>query len=203
MGIHSTIFLNHFGLVNEYDTPAYKLNSFILLLVKTESETPVTFRCTKKEKCEVKAGDFETGGKTLWGDFLAIIGSICAAVYLLLGRKLRQKISLMTYIAVCYGSAAVILWTIVLGLNLKITGFEPHTVYALWGIALVPQLIGHTTYNWALKWFPTSFIAISLLGEPIGSTIMAYFLFNEGLTLAKVAGGSLILCGIFIAARRQ
>jgi len=151
----------------------------------------------------IAIGDFQTGGETLWGDLLAIMGSICAAVYLLLGRILRQKLSLITYIALCYGSAAVILWTIVFALNLKATGFETHTVYALWGIALIPQLFGHSTYNWALKWFSTSFIAVSLLGEPIGSTIMAYFLFDEGLTLSKVIGGAFILSGIYIVARRQ
>jgi len=59
-------------------------------------------------------GDFATGGKALWGDFLAVFGAVCAAVYLLCGRKLRRKLSLLSYIAICYGSAAVILWLVLL-----------------------------------------------------------------------------------------
>jgi drug/metabolite transporter (DMT)-like permease len=67
-------------------------------------------------------------------------------------------------------------------------------------MALITQLIGHSSYNWALKWFSTSLIAVSLLGEPVGSTVMAYFLFGEGLTTAKVIGGVMILCAITLSA---
>lgn len=71
-------------------------------------------------------GDFAAGGKALWGDFLAVVGAVCAAVYLLFGRNLRRKLSLLSYVAVCYGSAAVILWLIVIFLNLPITGYSTH-----------------------------------------------------------------------------
>jgi drug/metabolite transporter (DMT)-like permease len=147
----------------------------------------------------IGAGDFASGGKALWGDFLALLGSICAAIYLLIGRNIRQKLSLLAYVIVCYGCAALILWTIVIALNMQITGFSPKTLKALWAMALVTQLIGHTSYNWALKWFSAGLIAVSLLGEPVGSTILAYLIFNEGLTWAKVIGGTLILSAIYIA----
>lgn len=148
-------------------------------------------------------GDFTTAKQALWGDGLALIGSICAAIYLLLGRNLRRKLSLLSYIFVCYGSAALILWAIVILLNLPVTGFSTETVTAFWAMALISQLIGHTCYNWALKWFSASLIAISLLGEPIGSTILAYILFDEGLTWWKVIGGIIILCAIYIAASTE
>jgi drug/metabolite transporter (DMT)-like permease len=70
-------------------------------------------------------------------------------------------------------------------------------------MALVPQIIGHSSYNWALKWFSASLIAVSLLGEPIGSTILAYILLREGLTWPKVVGGTLILAAIYLAARSE
>jgi drug/metabolite transporter (DMT)-like permease len=148
-------------------------------------------------------GDFATGGKALLGDALALIGSICAAIYLLLGRNLRRKLSLLPYIFICYGSAAVILWIIVLCLGLPITGFSQTTVYALWGMALISQLTGHTSYNWALKWFSAGLIAVSLLGEPIGATILAYIIFQEGLTAYKIIGGIFILAAIYIAASSE
>jgi len=145
-------------------------------------------------------GDFTTGGSALWGDFLAVLGAVCAAVYLLLGRNLRRKLSLLPYVVVCYGSAAIILWLIVLALQLPITGYSSQTVAAFWAMALISQIIGHSSYNWALKWFSTSFVAVALLGEPIGSTILAYLIFNEGLTWTKFSGGLFILSAIYLAA---
>ncbi len=151
----------------------------------------------------IGAGDFALGGKALFGDLLALIGSICAAIYLLLGRTLRRKLSLLAYIQVCYGAAAVILWLIVLIIGFPITGFSPMTWGAFWGMALIPQLIGHTSYNWSLRWFSTSLVAISLLGEPIGATILGYLVFGEGLTVTKVIGGALILTAIYIASSSE
>ena len=145
-------------------------------------------------------GDFATEGQALLGDFLAVIGAICAAFYLLLGRKLRPKLSLLSYVAICYGSAAVFLWLAVLALGLPLAGYSARTIGAFWAMALVSQIIGHSSYNWGLKWFSTGFIAVALLGEPIGSTIMAYLIFDEGLTWLKLIGGLFILSAIYIAA---
>lgn len=151
----------------------------------------------------IGAGDFATGGRALLGDFLALLGSICAAFYLLLGRNLRRKLSLLAYIFVCYGCAALFLWLIVLGLKLQVTGFSTNTYATFWAMAIITQLIGHSSYNWALKWFSATLIAISLLGEPIGSTILAYIIFNEGLSGSKVIGGVLILSAICISAASE
>ncbi len=145
-------------------------------------------------------GDFATGGRALWGDLLALIGAFCAAIYLLLGRNLRRKVSLLAYIAVCYGSAAIFLWAVVLSLNLPITGYSSQTVAAFWAMALISQIMGHSSYNWALKWFSPGFVAVALLGEPIGSTLLAYLIFNEGITWLKLCGGLFILAAIYIAA---
>ena len=141
-------------------------------------------------------GDFAMGGNALWGDFLAVVGAMCAAVYLLLGRNLRRNLSLLSYVVVCYGSAAILLWLIVIFLNLPITEYSSDTFAAFWAMALISQILGHSSYNWALKWFSTSFIAVALLGEPIGSTIMAYIIFKEGLTWTKFIGGLFILSAI-------
>jgi len=151
----------------------------------------------------IGAGDFATGGQALWGDFLALLGSICAAVYLLLGRNLRRKLSLIAYVIICYGSAAIILWVLVIALGLQVVGFSSGTYAAFAGMALISQIIGHTSYNWALKWFSASLIAVSLLGEPIGATILAYIIFDETLTWTKLIGGSLILAAIYLAARGE
>jgi drug/metabolite transporter (DMT)-like permease len=135
------------------------------------------------------------------GDGLALAGGFFAALYILLGRTLRQRISLLAYTTVCYGSAAVFLWLMVLALRLPVTGFSPKTWWAFLGLALVSQGLGHTSYNWALKWLSAGVIAVALLGEPVGSTILAWFLLGEKLTVLKAAGGALILYGIYRAAR--
>lgn len=148
-------------------------------------------------------GDFSLGVRALWGDGLAMAGSICAAVYLLIGRNLRKRLSLVAYISVSYGSAALLLWAVVLILKFPIVGFGTKTYAAFLGLALFTQLVGHTSYNWALKWFSAGVVAVSLLGEPVGSTILAYVLFHEGLDWFKALGGLLILSAIVIAVRGE
>ncbi|MDQ7029514.1 MAG: DMT family transporter [Ardenticatenia bacterium] len=148
-------------------------------------------------------GDLAISGQALWGDILAIMGSISAAFYILLGRNVRRQVSLLAYVMVCYGSAALILWAIVLVTGQPITGYAPSTYAIFLGMAVVPQIIGHSSYNWALEWVSASMVAVGLLGEPIGSTILAYILFGERLTWAKVVGGGFILAGIYLTARGE
>jgi drug/metabolite transporter (DMT)-like permease len=148
-------------------------------------------------------GDYALQGSELLGDVLALIGGFCMAGYLLMGRKLRQKLSLIAYVSVCYGSSAIILWSLVIMLDFQMWGFSGQTVAAFFSMALFPQLIGHSCYNWALKYFSTSFIAVSLLGEPVGSIFLAYILFHEGLTFVKIIGGVFILTAIYLAANSE
>ncbi len=148
----------------------------------------------------IGAEGFAGDGQTLMGDGLALTGGLCAAFYLMLGRNLRRKLSLLAYVTLCYGSAAIFIWTAVLVLGQPLAGYTPTTWLAFAGLAVVAQLVGHTAYNWALGYFSAALIALSLLGEPVLSTLLAYLLFGEGLTWFKVTGGALILTGIYFAA---
>jgi drug/metabolite transporter (DMT)-like permease len=143
------------------------------------------------------------GGTAFLGDFLALAGAWMAAGYLLVGRKLRAKMSLVPYIFVVYGMAAFVLIIIMLGFGESPLGYSP-SVY-LWFIllALVPQLFGHSIFNWALKYVPASFVSITLLGEPVGSTILAYFIFQEQPGWIKIGGAVLILAGIWLSAKTE
>lgn len=151
----------------------------------------------------IGAGDFAIGGLALWGDILALLGGICAALYILLGRTLRRKLSLLAYVIVCYGTAGIILWLFLLASGLPATGYSTETYGMFLGMAVIPQIIGHSSYNWALRWFSAGLVAVSLLGEPIGSTILAYFLLGELVTWPTVVGGALIMAGIYAAARGE
>ena len=148
----------------------------------------------------VGAGDWALSGQALLGDALALAGSLGLAGYVLLGRRLRSRLSLVAYVTVCYGSAAVLLWAVVGASRLPITGFSAGTWGALLGMALISQHVGHSGYNYALRFFSASLIAVTLLGEPILSTVWAYFLFDEGLTWLQGTGGVLILLAIYLAA---
>lgn len=145
-------------------------------------------------------GDFSIDPQALWGDCLALIGSIGVSGYVIFGRKIRQKLSLLAYVSLCYGTAAILLSIANLLSGGSMSGFSAHTWLMFLGIAVVPQLLGHSCYNWALGYFSAEFIAVMLLGEPIGCSIMAYFMFDEFPTPIMFAGFAFLMLAIVIAA---
>ena len=140
-------------------------------------------------------------GRMLFGNFLALVGAWMVAGYLMIGRKLRAGISLVPYIFLVYGMAAVCLLIIVLFARESLFGYHRLTYVWILLLALVPQLIGHSTYNWALAYLSAAFVAVMTLGEPIGSSILAYFILQEAPTITVIAGGVLILIGIYLSTR--
>jgi len=140
-------------------------------------------------------------GKTFLGNFLALVGAWAVAGYLLIGRRLRGGMTLIPYIFIVYGIAAVVLLGIMFTAGQYPIGFSPTTYVYILLLALVPQLIGHSTYNWALRYLPAALVSITTLGEPIGSAILAYFILRETPTSLTIFGGVLILAGIYISAR--
>lgn len=141
------------------------------------------------------------GGSALRGDLLAVAGALAGAGYLLIGRRLRRNLSLLAYIGLTYSTAAavLVLWVILAG---QAAFGYPLEAYGLMVfLALGPQLLGHTSFNWALRYLPASVVGVTLLGEPVGSSILAYFLLDERPTPLKLGAMALILVGIYIAAR--
>jgi drug/metabolite transporter (DMT)-like permease len=142
-------------------------------------------------------------GQSLWGNFLALVGAWMAAGYILIGRRLREKMSLVAYIFVVYGMSALVLVVIMLAAGQSPVGFPPLAYAWVAALAIFPQLLGHSTFNWALRYLPASLVSVTLLGEPIGSIILAFFLLGERPALLELSGGVLILAGIYIASARQ
>jgi drug/metabolite transporter (DMT)-like permease len=140
-------------------------------------------------------------GQAFLGNFLALAGAWMAAGYILIGRRLRAKLTLIPYIFIVYSAAAVVLIVIMLAAGQSPLGYPPLTYFWLLALAVIPQLLGHSTFNWALRYLPASFVAVTLLGEPIGSTILAYFLLQESPTPLKITGAVLILAGIYISSQ--
>ena len=141
-------------------------------------------------------------GRAMWGNFLALLGALTVTGYLIIGRKLRSRVSLVPYIFMVYGMAAIALITIMLVSGNSPFGYAPKTYGWIFLLAALPQLIGHSTYNWALKYLPAALVAVMTLGEPIGSAILAFFILNETPTLATLFGGAFILAGIYLASRQ-
>jgi drug/metabolite transporter (DMT)-like permease len=149
--------------------------------------------------CPTLASFFQ--GRAFVGDLLALVGAFTAAGYLLIGRSLRSNMALMTYTFLVYGIAAVVLVVAVFATGLQPWGFPPNALLWLLALAIFPQLIGHSTFNWALRYLSAAFVSISLLGEPIGSTILAFLFLGEVPTMVKITGAILIFAGIVIASR--
>jgi drug/metabolite transporter (DMT)-like permease len=148
-------------------------------------------------------GDWHKGTESLYGDFLALLGAIMGTGYLLVGRRVRQKLDLMAYITLVYGIAAVLLVLLALISGDAFFSYSPRTYLLFLLLALVPQLVGHTTMNWALKFFSATLVAVLILGEPIGATTLAYLLLGEPLSKNLLWGGPLVLLGIFLSAREE
>lgn len=142
-------------------------------------------------------------GRAMWGNFLALAGAWAITGYLILGRKLRGGVSLVPYIFLVYGIAAILLLIIMFAAGDSPIGLAPKTYLWIFLLAAIPQVIGHSIYNWALKHLPAALVAVTTLGEPIGSVILAYFILREAPTLTTLFGGGLILTGIYLATKSK
>ncbi len=149
----------------------------------------------------IGVGDAGMGAHRLTGDLLALVGALAVAGYFLIGRRLRARLSLLGYVFPVYGSAAVILMGLAAAAQVPLSGYSPISWLWLLLVALIPQIVGHSSLNWALRHLTATYVTIASLGEPIGSTILAWLLLDEPPTLAALVGGALILTGITIASR--
>ncbi len=139
----------------------------------------------------------------LLGDLLALAGAMMAASYIIIGRRLRKKMTLVSYTFLVYGAAAVMLVVFMLAGGFSPLGY-PRITYLLFVLlALIPQLLGHSSINWALGYLSAASVSTILLGEPIGSTILAVILLNETPGVVKILGAVLILAGIYAVARSE
>jgi len=153
--------------------------------------------------CLIGWGDVRAGGRALVGDLLALGAAVAFAAYLLVGRRVRQRAPLEDYTFVSYGAAAVLVVVACLATQAPLGGFSGKTYLFLVLLALGPQLVGHTTFNWALRYLSASTVAILVLGEPIGSTVLAYLFLGEGVSLLKGIGAAIILAGITMSLRAE
>lgn len=141
-------------------------------------------------------GDFQVSGSALFGDILALIACALITAYLLFGQDVRKRLSLVTYTFIVYGFSTVTLFFYIIA---KGESFAPYPKEEwMWFLllALIPNLLGHTLFNWAVKWVSTNVISIAILFEPVGAAILAYFILGELVSESQIIGGSIVIAGL-------
>lgn len=137
----------------------------------------------------------------LLGNSLALLGAWAASLYFLLGREAQQQgLSISGYATIAYSTAAIVLLPLPLLVGTRYTGYPLETYGYIALMALLPQLIGHTSLNWAVRWVSPTLVALVVLFEPVASSLFGYVLFGELPGLPVLGGGLLLLIGVAIAA---
>jgi len=139
------------------------------------------------------------GSRAMTGNGLALLGAVAMAVYYLIGRRLRQGLSLLSYTTVVYGIAALTLVGYSLISQVPLMAYSP-TAYGLFVLmAVFPQLIGHSSFNWALAYLPATFVAVTIISEPVGATLLGLLILGEVPAGVTIVGSLVVLLGIMVA----
>ncbi len=152
----------------------------------------------------VRATASATRSRALLGDLLALIGAVTAAVYYLIGRRVRQTLGLWPYVGVVYGAAFLTCLVLVPVTGAAMLPQPPRELAIFAGLAIGPMLLGHTGMNWALGHLPAYVVNLTTLGEPIGATLLAAVLpgIAETPGIGTIVGGALVLAGVLATARK-
>jgi len=145
------------------------------------------------------SGGGSSGAAPLLGDGLALLGAMTVSGYFLLGRRLRARVALLPYIWLVYTAAAVGLLGAMALAGQSLLGLPPLGYLLILGLAVGPQLLGHTAFNWAIKYLSPTLVTVAILGEPLGSAGMALVIFHQTLQPFQLLGGAILLTGIVVA----
>ncbi len=149
----------------------------------------------------IALGNFSGASAPVLGNSLAIIGAISYAAYLLLGRVIQKDLSLSSYVLLAYGSASLFLLPLPFIFKFSYFAYPPNTFLWIGLLALVPQLIGHTSINYAMKHLNPNLVATAVLLEPVGASLFALLLFKELPGIQTLLGAAILLTGVIITVR--
>ncbi len=141
-------------------------------------------------------GDFRINKTALFGDFLSLTACALITGYLLVGQSVRKRMSLISYTFVVYLISSITLLIFILAVNQPLYPYNLSDWSYFILLAIVPTLLGHSLFNWALKWVSTSIISMAILFEPVGATILAFFILGEKTVWSQIAGGIIVILGI-------
>ncbi|WP_102274143.1 DMT family transporter [Cytobacillus massiliigabonensis] len=141
-------------------------------------------------------GDFKISGSALFGDLLALIACALVTAYLMFGQSVRKRLSLVTYTFVVYSISTISLFIYVLIRQEPLVPYGTSDWIYFILLALIPNLLGHTLFNWSLKFLSTSTISMAILFEPVGAAILAYYLLQEAVVWTQALGGAIVIGGV-------
>lgn len=143
-------------------------------------------------------GDFQVSGAALFGDILALFACAFVTAYLLIGQNVRKRISLVTYTFLVYSVSSVALFFYVLIIQEPFFGYPTSDWGWFLALAILPNLLGHTLFNWAVKWVSTNVVSIAVLFEPVLASIAAFFVLHEKITSLQLRGAIVVLIGVLL-----
>ena len=147
--------------------------------------------------------DFQISGQALFGDIIAFIAAGIITAYFFIGQHVRKRLSLIPYSVISYGSSTLLLGVFAFSQQTPFFNYSVQTWWSFIGLAFIATLLGQTIFNWLLKWLSTSIISMSILGEIIGTCILAYFILDEVISLQQGMGIALILIGLALFLLQQ
>ncbi len=150
---------------------------------------------------DLLAGATVQGPRPLYGNALAVLGAVMAAVYVLVGRSLRQRVALVPYVVVVYAACALTLLAVALVQGLPLSGYGTDEWLIFLALAVGPGLFGHTVVNWALEHVDSTVVSVALLGEPVGATLLGVVLLDEVPGTIPVLGAFVVLAGVYLTTR--
>jgi drug/metabolite transporter (DMT)-like permease len=171
--------------------------SYLLLSEKTNAKGILSIILTIVGGLIISLGDKGLTSNAFFGDTLAIMGAVFVSFYMIIGRMMRQKLSVTAYTFIVYLSCTITL------LILDFATRTPLFPYSLtdWAIflalAIFCTILGHSLFNWSLQYVKPAFLSVATLGEPIFATIWAALLFSEFPTTYNIIGSTIILIGIY------
>lgn len=143
-------------------------------------------------------GDFHLDNQALFGDLLALLACALITGYLLFGQSVRKRISLISYTFIVYLISTITLFIYVVVRNEPLYPYTYDNWIYFILLAIFPNLLGHSLFNWALKWISTNVISMAILFEPVGAAILAYIVLKEHLVWTQWLGGFIVLVGLLI-----
>lgn len=145
---------------------------------------------------------FETAGShPALGNALAVLGALAVSLYFLLGREAQQRgLKIGSHVVITYATAALVLLPLPLLFGVSYFGYPAEVYGYILLLAIFPQLIGHTSFNWAVRWISPTLVTLVILAEPVGSSLLGFIVFRENPGLAVLLGAVIIIVGVAIAA---
>ena len=151
---------------------------------------------------DLKGGMAPSGNAPLLGNLLAASAAVTAAIYYTIGRSLRRSLGIWSYVGIVYSTAFLTLTVIALSRDVALAPQPPRELAIFAGLALGPMLLGHTGMNWALKFLPAYVVNLTVLGEPVGATLLGALIpaIRQIPTVSTLVGGAIVLGGVIVAA---